>query len=356
MARLATVGSRAAAALLAAAVCASCATVAPLPADGRAVLGPDYPLDLTVSYPAALFHWVDSLAGTSGGKTIEAYRRQFSVRFGPLTPDVDRRLKAFVELRKRHAAAAPRRLEDGLEIAPAVALLGAFVSTDGLEDAYVKATRDFTPGEAVEFRTLLESFRPAFDQVWDGGRVAREFTGRFGDERTRAGVARFLARMAMFFGVDPATLPRPRLVVVPVPGQHGTHAQAVGRQLLIEVRVAENLVDQVAVIAHENAHLLWAARGAERNERLAAVAAAVGPRGARAFLLLHEALPTALGQGVADRRLNRLAWSPRVPWYHREDVDTYAKALYPYLDGVLRTGGVLDEGFVRHAVGLYSGP
>ena len=346
----------AAAALVAAAVCVSCATTRPLPAGGRDVLGPGYPLDLTVSYHAALFHWVDSLAGTSGGKTIEAYRRQFAVRLGAPTPDVDRRLEAFVALRKRHAAAAPRRLEDGLEIAPPVALLGAFVSTDSLEEAYAKAARDFTPGEAAEFRALLESFRPAFDEVWDGGRIPREFTERFGDPRTRDDIARLLARFAEFFGVDPATMPRPRLVVVPVPGQHGTHSQAVGRQLLIEVRVAENLADQVAVIAHENAHLLWAARGTARNERLAAVAAAAGRRGTNAFLLLHEALPTVLGQGIADRRFNRLGWSPRAPWYHLEDVDAYAKALHPYVEGVLRTGGTFDEAFVRHAVGFYSGP
>lgn len=54
------------------------------------LLAPGYPVDADVSHTAGLFHWVDSLAGTSAGKTVAAHRRQYAWTFGVFTqPDYD---------------------------------------------------------------------------------------------------------------------------------------------------------------------------------------------------------------------------------------------------------------------------
>jgi hypothetical protein len=158
-----------------------------------------------------------------------------------------------------------------------------------------------------------------------------------------------LVRLARFYGVPPDGAPRPRLLLVPVPAGWGTHAYALRRTLLLEIREGDRLADQAAVVVHENAHFMFSRIPAARQERLEAAARAVSPTGADAWALLHEALPTALGQGVADRAFST-DWSTRGHWYHRPDVDRYAKALMPLVDRTLAEGGGLDEVFVTRAV------
>ena len=74
-----------------------------------------------------------------------------------------------------------------------------------------------------------------------------------------------------------------------------------------------------------------------------------------AWAVLSEAIPTALGQGVADRAFRRSTWSTAEPWYHTDDVDRYAKAIYPLVRDTLRAGGRLDAEFLERAWALRPG-
>ena len=159
-----------------------------------------------------------------------------------------------------------------------------------------------------------------------------------------------LVRLARFYGVSPDGAPRPRLLLVPVPDGFGTHAYALRRTLLLEIREGDRLADQAAVVVHENAHFLFSRLPRERQDKLEAAAREAGAAGAAAWATLHEALPTALGQGVADRAF-RKGWSTDGHWYHTAEVDRYAKALLPLLDRTLDAGGVLDEAFVTEGRG-----
>jgi hypothetical protein len=69
--------------------------------------------------------------------------------------------------------------------------------------------------------------------------------------------------------------------------------------------------------------------------------------------MLNEALPTALGQGVADHAFRPNAWSTGAPWYHTPEVDRYAKSIYKLVNRAVATGAKFDEAFLREAVRLY---
>ncbi len=335
-------------ALALAAAPALAAAGAPPPTESS-LLGRAYPLEADVSWPAALFHWVDSLAGTSGGKTIPAYQREFVERFGRPAGEDLRHIRRFAEARSEHVTRLRERPENEGGTAPAAgsAMLAVFCSSRTVEDALARL-RDELPASDVEgLRAALEHFRPRYERVWESGRVAREFLERARRDRSgRGAIGRLLGRIARFFDVDPGRADAPRLVLVPVPHGFGTHAEAVGRYLLIEIRPGESLADQASPIVHENAHFLWKLVPRDRLERLRAAARAQGPSGARAWQLLQEALPTALGQGVADRAL-RSDWSLGSRWYHRDDVDAYAKAIFPLLLRAIEEGERLDEELVR---------
>jgi hypothetical protein len=114
----------------------------------------------------------------------------------------------------------------------------------------------------------------------------------------------------------------------------------------------DRLAHQASVIVHENSHFLFHNMNAKRRQRVERAAAAT-ERSRAAWKTLQEALPTALGQGVADRAFRPRSWSKRQIWYHTRDVDTYAKALYPLVREALETGEPFDEAFFKKAVAVY---
>ena len=69
---------------------------------------------------------------------------------------------------------------------------------------------------------------------------------------------------------------------------------------------------------------------------------------------MGEALPTALGQGVAYERFQSERWSLDKPWYHIEAIDRYAKRIFPLVKRTLaHRDRVFDESFLREALALY---
>jgi hypothetical protein len=303
-------------------------------------LGPEYPLEVRISYPAGLFQWLDSLANTSAGKTIPIHRQEFVRRWGKPTAADNALLLKFRRARVAHHAATRN----------ASALLGIFCSERDVKAALAAARKDLSPDEASDLAEALAGLTPKFDALWDDGAVPKAFVKRVGDDPQRAELATLLARIAAFFDVDPKALPRPHLVLVPVPEGWGTHAQAVGRQLLLEIRAGDGLPEQAAVIVHENTHFLFQAMPQARRAELAAAAKALHESGETAWTTLQEALPTAFGQGIADRIVRPAQWSRRNPWYHDPEVDAYAKSLHAAANHALAGDGRFDDVFLRRAV------
>jgi len=312
------------------------------------LLGPAYPIEVAVSLPAALLHWLDSLAGLDGpgataGKTVNAHRLEFVRLFGPPDAETNERLRGFALARAGVARRLPRDRRD--------ALTYAFFEAETLDAALQSAASVATADELVALRRAFETFEPRYRQIWSDGAEPRRFLSSATRDERAADLAALLVRIARFYGVGAAESPHPRIVLVPVPAGYGTHAQAIGRHLLIEIRPREGLAEQVAPIVHENAHFLFQRIDDKRSESLARLAAEHGRPGEDAWLLLREALPTALGQGVASRRFQP-DFSLDARWYHLDEVDAYAKRIYPLVSRTVRKGGRLDADFLRAAVAL----
>ena len=326
----------------------STAPAASPPPTEQLLLGPSYPVEVAISFPAALLHWLDSLAGVEGlgataGKTVEAHRAEYVRLFGRPDAETSERLRVFARARTALAARLPRERRDALTV--------AFFEARSLEAALAAASALASEDELAGLRGAIEALEPRYRRVWNDGAEPRRFLSRASGNERAAELGELLVRIARFYGVSAADPPHPRIVLVPVPRGHGTHAQAIGRNLMIEIRPGEGLLEQVAPIVHENAHFLFARVEPERLAALARVAAEQGALGDEAWLLLREALPTALGQGVASRRFQS-DFSLDARWYHLQEVDAYAKLIYPLVARTLRRGDRLDAEFVREAVGL----
>jgi len=319
------------------------------------LLGKSYPLEFRVSHHAALFQWLDSLVNLSGGKTVAAHQREYEARLGKPTAAETKLLDRFRRARyhdARRPTATPD--DDPGEIRGLAALRRVFLEAPDLESALEIAELDMDPDHVATLRETLDYFEPKYETIWQDGRIPVRFLSRFANDPKRDDLEDLLARITRFFGADLSELPRPAVVLIPVSTGYGTHAAAVGPYLLVEVRPPDRLPQQASVIVHENSHFLFINMDPGRRQRIEAiVASSTSERTLEAWETLHEALPTAFGQGVADRIFRPRSWSTRQPWYHTRKVDAYAKALYPLVRKALDSGEPFDEAFLKKAIELY---
>jgi hypothetical protein len=298
------------------------------------------------SFPGGLFHWIDALAGTSAGKTNAAHLEQYVKRFGPLGRDDKIQIAAFVEARAEHLGKLREAAARGGAPARGSALLGVFCASATVDDALAAVKGELAPATWNGLAGAIEHFRPKYEAIWDDGAIPKSFLDRARRDPSLGVLEDLLAKIVRFYDVDPLAAPPPRLALVPVPAGYGTHAEAIGGVLLIEIRPGDALADEASVIVHETSHFLWSLVPGERQQRLARYAAGLDERAAREFALLGEAIPTALGQGVADRSFRPAQWSPGGPWYHTLEVDTCARRIFPIVAYALEAGLTFDEPFL----------
>ncbi len=343
-------------------VAAFAALTAALPAaaaahhQDRLLLAVPYPIEAAPSFSCGLFHWIDSLAGTTPGKTVPAHRAEFRRLFGALTGEDGVHLEAFVAARAEHAQREAANALGRGEPPRASAMLGTFCGSATVDAALARLEPELTRDAWDGLAKALAHFRSRYEVVWNDGAVPKAFLESARRDPGRPQLAALLAKIVRFYGVDPLAVPPPRLALVPVPGGFGTHAEAIGGVLLLEIRSGDKLADEASVVVHENSHFLWNLVPAARQRRLAAFAAGLDDDSALTFRLFGEAIPTALGQGVADRIFRPATWSLLGPWYHTSDVDACAKRIYATLSSALDEGLTLDEGFVSRAIQAADGP
>ncbi|HZN56183.1 MAG TPA: hypothetical protein VFB67_12770 [Candidatus Polarisedimenticolaceae bacterium] len=278
---------------------------------------------------------MDSLAGTSAGKTIPAHREDYLKRFGALSDADKTALEAFVAARAEH-----------MRRSTGSAMLGAFCNAATVAAA-LEGVRGELSGKSWEgLAGALDHFEPKYRKVWNDGAIPQAFLERARADARLPEIAALLEKIVKFYGVDPLAATPPRLALVPVPAGYGTHAEAIGGVLLLEIRDGEGLAEEASVIVHENAHFLWSLVPPERKTDLADFAAGMNGRAQREFPHLGEAIPTALGQGVADRLFRPSSWSPDDPWYHVPEIDLCAKRIFPIVRYALEAGQQMDRDFL----------
>jgi hypothetical protein len=234
--------------------------------------------------------------------------------------------------------------DDGADFS---ALLIGFLEADDEAEALAEAYALLPEDDFAILTEALDHFRARYAAVWSAGAWIEPFLGDVREGGAARRLAEDLRTLARFYHAPLPLDPVPRVVLVPVPGGSGTHATARGRNLLIELRPADRLVDTASVLAHENAHVLFERMPGRKRENVEAVFLAEGAAGAEAWNVLREALPTALGQGVFDRAYRPGAWTDDAPWYHLDEVDRYAKAIFPVVLRAFERGRPFDRRLAR---------
>lgn len=332
----------------------------PLPERPRVDAEP-IPFEIVVSPVARLVHWLDNLSGVGGGKTREVYLDVWTARYGVLDAADREQLKAWATARRsERGAPMPSFAVDSelcypvtpLPRSPRHVFSSKALVAPSLDALFDESAAVLSAENAARMRGALLHFRDRIDAEWGDDAFLQDFA-----KRLRAFLSspeavdlnrRFVHLMSVTDTREPSVL---SLVAVPRGGA-GTHAEAFGRHLLLEVRPGERPERQAQVVFHELVHDLWARMPPSRRAEWARGFLTRGAPGALAWALQHEALPTALGQGVAEATLAPRIWRRTKPWYDVRQVDVLAKRIYPLVDARIAAGARLDVDLARRTTEL----
>lgn len=300
-------------------------------------------LEIALSPTANLIHWVDNLAGSSSGKTITVYRRYWEERFGPHTSEDRQHLARFARVRSMVIQAAPRLANERgcLPIDEERMTWRQIFKSESMQSRSIEEfAQRLGPRLAAADReavvACLRHFQPRFDRAFEQMGHARRFRPKLERFLKDGRLTGYLAEVAAFFDVDTASLPPMRISLMALPADGPTHAEADGDDLLIEIRPNDSPQEQIQVISHEATHFIMRRLGVDRIDRLASQSYGAGEAGALVWRYLWEGLPTALGQGVAEARLAPEIFSLFRPWYHIDEIDQFAHAIYPVVSKAMR--------------------
>ncbi len=301
-----------------------------------------------VSYLANLFHWVDNLAETANGRTQPAFYRAWFRRFGPLDVQDRELLAAFRKVRLREFKPRPATsdtvgggcLPSELDTSSRRQLLNAAaMQATSVEDLALRTQLFLLPEEVEAVSAALTHFADRFDFLWAEFDWLTAFQAEFDRFLAQPVTRQWVAAMARFTGTEEYSSLPTLFSFVAVPSEeYGTHAEASERALLLEVRPSDTVAAQVPVIFHELVHDFQRRVPPGERAALAAEYLREGYRGAMSYALLREALPTTLGQGLAQLRLAPESYNPERPWYHVEAIDRFAHALLPLVSRAFDSG------------------
>lgn len=216
-----------------------------------------------------------------------------------------------------------------------------------VDDALAQVRGQLTQASYDGLAGALSHFAPKYARIWNDGAIPKAFLERARGDRSIPRLEELLQRIAAFYDVDPKSALPPRLALVPVPPGGGTHAEAIGTVLLLEIREGDTLSDEASVIVHETSHFFWGLIPDDRQKHLLEVARKLDETPPKVVPLLGEAVPTALGQGIADKMFRPRGWSLGHPWYHIAEVDLLAKRIFPLVQVSLTSATTFDDRFVE---------
>ncbi len=298
-----------------------------------------------------LFHWVDNLAESSPSKNRFQYYRDWVETFGPLSRSEREQLSEFRSIRTRRfplnhslqfdGANACLPIEDN-SISRRQQLSIAAMNATSVDDLVARLGALVEPAEAVVLERTIRTFATRFETLWSRAqylpRIQSEFESFLKQPRTQ----QLLSYYVRFYGLSGEFAEMPTINLVAVFDQEGsTHAEANAHQLLMEVRPEDHPAQQAQVIFHEFCHDLFRRLTPDRQRELRSRFYRQGRDGVSAWTLTYEALPTALGQGLAQAILTPEEYKWPVRWYHIDEIDLAAKAIYPVVRNEFFSGRTL---------------
>lgn len=328
-----------------------------LPGVARAAPVPE--LHYSSSVTATAFWLLQALSGDPNTQSA-AWRKSLQDR-GLLREGDEAFVQRYAKLRQSylgHYLRRPTRPNPWLPVPPPaghrleVRMAAMFLGARTLDDVLSRAEVLMPDEDVRELAAVLHRLQPVIEQVHrDGGDLAG-MTKTFASDPAHSKLMTLLEGTARLLGVPDGAVGKVRVNLVPAPpksafpeGKEILHGRRLGNDVVIEVRPDDVPKRRLDVVGHELVHYLQDRAGLADDPVLLDALFAAGPEAGLAWEALNEGLATALGQGVLqgelDPALLQTSLGKPASWYVDDDLDAFAKALYPLVKAALADGRTL---------------
>lgn len=221
-----------------------------------------------------------------------------------------------------------------------------------LEDFSRRAQGLMPAADLAAYVTALKGIEPIYDVlVWTPSLAKLQtLRDKLAEQAKGKDFSSLFARAAVFYRARwPESVPM-TVALHPIPGARGESSaesldgvQSMG--LLID-RDAEG--DELGILFHEVSHSLYEAQTMEFQQEWETYFRNTPSESSEpAYVLINEALATALGNGWAQEKLG----TPRTgTWYDDPSIDTFAHQLYPLVKTYVEGSRPLDKEFAQKAI------
>ncbi len=317
-----------------------------------------------VSPVANLVYHLDCLSGYRRC-TSEAFRDLWD-RLGD-DESLERQLTAWRNLQERYRVFAefaggadstpypytyPYLQARGVDVAEKLRL--ASLQASDFDDYAGRLRLLMQPTDARAAIDIVDALMPRFLPWWTDTAAPEleRLAAGYGEAAGGANLALLLRRVGQLFEVENDQITALDVDLIALPdGARASRATVIENHAIVETRRGEAPADRLGVIVHEFVHYLYALSPPEAHAAMLQSFLASGrPYALRAYNLFNEAIASAIGNGILERRLQSERDFERYralpdSFYANFYVDTLAKALVPVLNRWLATGRPLDSGF-----------
>jgi hypothetical protein len=334
----------------------------------------DVELELRVGEVANTIYILDAASGWASERqvTVQAYKEAWGAKFSG-EQNYAGLLQAYRRIRESYAEArglvpaeeldAPVPVQPswgGYSAAAGFSLLAARSGT--WEEFWNDLDLVMSAQDARELRAVVEKLSPAAESMMDGCPALREVPRKAASEIEGSAFLYLMGGVKRFYGASPGSPLRISVNFVLLPGKGGsTHAVSRSGALYIETPVCgpgEGQRLPMDVVFHESCHVAEHALDKAAWEKIASsYFVSGGPRLSAGWWIYHEALATALGQGVFLSGHDREKFNEKIKilygLYQDRLIDGYARLLITPVEDKVKKGGKLAD-FSSEAGRLFS--
>lgn len=221
---------------------------------------------------------------------------------------------------------------------------------------FKKTTFGIIPNsELLPLSNIITEFEPVYNQLVFLPNK-KEFETQLSELETfvtKANLSFFFEKGLTFYNADWDVSVPIDIAIIPSIKENGFTATAFLNNAVSEVPLNFKQNDVLfSVLMHEIYHSIYNEQSLELKQQIETwFKNNPSKNGQYAYLLLNEALATALGNGYVFEQLNGTV--DKEDWYFNKYINLMAKEIYPMVTAYLDTNKPLDKRFVDEYIGIY---
>ena len=229
------------------------------------------------------------------------------------------------------------------------------ISNNSIEEFKLHVVGIIPSSELLNLSEVLETFIPIYDRlIYEPNHILFEQKiERLREYVSRESLSKYFKEGLQFYGgIWDYSIPF-EIAVIPSLNKNGFTATAFMNNAVSEVQLDFEEYDILfSVLMHEIYHIIYNEQPLGLKNQIAQwFNEDSSPNSQYAFLLLNEALATAVGNGYVFAQIT--GEIDAYDWYNNKYINQMAKEIFPLVDSYIKTEKQIDQDFVKEYISAY---